>query len=53
MLSKGDRNENASKNIEKVGIGHCHDSKQAVREHKTTSVAIPVDPSRIIAALAR
>lgn len=51
--STHDRDENASKNIEKVGIGHCHDSKRAVREHKTTLVAIPVDPSRIIAALAR
>ncbi|MBM0744999.1 transposase (plasmid) [Phormidium sp. CLA17] len=51
--STHDRDENASKNIEKVGIGHCHDSKQTVRERKTTSVAIPVDPSRIIAALAR
>ena len=51
--TKQDRDENAAKNINKVGIGHCHDSKRAVREHKTTLVAIPVDPSRIIAALAR
>jgi len=26
-----DRDENAAKNINKVGIGHCHDSKRAVR----------------------
>ncbi|NET59726.1 MAG: IS200/IS605 family element transposase accessory protein TnpB [Symploca sp. SIO2E6] len=34
-----DRDENASVNIEKVGIGHCHDSKCASRQSKTTSVA--------------
>jgi putative transposase len=51
--STHDRDENAAKNIEKVGTGHGHDSKWTVREHKTTSVAIPVDPSRIIAASAR
>jgi putative transposase len=34
-----DRDENAAKNIEKVGIGHCHDSKWTVRDSKTTSVA--------------
>ena len=34
-----DRDENASKNIEKVGIGHCHDSKCTQRDCKTTSVA--------------
>lgn len=45
--STHDRDDNASKNIEKVGIGHYHDSKWTVREHKTTSVAIPVDLSRI------
>ena len=48
-----DRDENAAKNINKVGMGHRHDSKRAVREHKTTSVAIPVDPSRITAPLGR
>lgn len=34
-----DRDENASKNIEKVGIGNGHDSKWTVREGQTTSVA--------------
>ncbi|MBD0264254.1 MAG: transposase, partial [Tolypothrix sp. Co-bin9] len=34
-----DRDENASVNIEKVGIGHCHDSKCTSRQSKTTSVA--------------
>lgn len=36
-----DRDENASVNIEKVGIGHCHDSKCTSRDGKTTSVARP------------
>jgi putative transposase len=31
-----DRDENAAKNIEKVGIGHCHDSKRTQRQSKTT-----------------
>ena len=48
-----DRDENAAKNIQKVGTGHRHDSKWTGREHKTTSVAIPVDPSRITAPLGR
>ena len=34
-----DRDENASINIEKVGIGHCHDSKCTSRQSKTTTVA--------------
>lgn len=34
-----DRDENAAKNIEKVGIGHCHDSKRTQRDYKTISVA--------------
>jgi putative transposase len=34
-----DRDENAAKNIEKVGIGNCHDSKWTLRDCKTTSVA--------------
>ena len=34
-----DRDENASVNIEKVGIGHCHDSKCTSRQSKTTTVA--------------
>ena len=33
-----DRDENAAKNIEKVGIGHCHDSKRTQRKSKTTTV---------------
>ena len=42
-----DRDENAAKNIEKVGIGNCHDSKRALRDCKTISVAEPVEASRI------
>jgi putative transposase len=34
-----DRDENASVNIEKVGIGHCHDFKRTRIDHKTTPVA--------------
>ncbi|MGB3636195.1 MAG: transposase [Rivularia sp. (in: cyanobacteria)] len=34
-----DRDENAAKNINKVGIGHCHDSKRTQRNCKTTTVA--------------
>jgi putative transposase len=34
-----DRDENASVNIEKVGLGHRHDSKCTSRQSKTTSVA--------------
>ncbi len=48
-----DRDENASKNIEKVGIGHCHDSKRTRRQCKTTSVATVSDVSRITAPLGR
>jgi putative transposase len=39
--SEHDRDENASKNIEKVGIGHYHDSNCTSRDGKTTSVARP------------
>jgi len=42
-----DRDENAAKNINKVGIGHCHDSKRAQRQSKTTSVASVGEVSRI------
>jgi putative transposase len=35
-----DRDENAAKNINKVGTGHCHDSKRAQRQNKTTSVSV-------------
>ena len=48
-----DRDENAAKNIDKVGIGHGHDSKRAGRVGKTTSVAQPIEPSRITVASAR
>lgn len=37
--SEQDRDENAAKNINKVGIGHCHDSKRTRIDRKTTSVA--------------
>jgi putative transposase len=37
--SEHDRDENAAKNINKVGIGHCHDSKRTRIDHKTTPVA--------------
>ena len=44
-----DRDENASRNIEKVGMGNCHDYKWAQRDCKTTSVAEPCEASRITA----
>lgn len=47
------RDENASKNIEKVGMGHRHDSKRTGRGCKTTSVASFNEPSRITAASAQ
>ncbi|MBD2143334.1 transposase, partial [Anabaena sp. FACHB-1250] len=42
-----DRDENAAKNINKAGIGHCHGSKRALRQSKTTSVASVSEASRI------
>lgn len=36
-----DRDDNASKNIEQVGVGHIHDSKWAGRECKTSIEAVP------------
>jgi putative transposase len=48
-----DRDENAALNIQKVGIGHCHDSKRTMREGKTGSPAHPYEASRITAASAR
>ncbi|WP_445300331.1 MULTISPECIES: zinc ribbon domain-containing protein [unclassified Microcoleus] len=36
-----DRDDNASKNIEQVGVGHIHNSKWAVRECKTSIEAVP------------
>lgn len=47
-----DRDENAAKNIEQVGMGNRHDSKWTLRDCKTTSVAKPSEASRITAALA-
>lgn len=48
-----DRDENAAKNINKVGIGHCHDSKRTQRQSKTTSVASVSEVSRITVSLER
>ncbi len=48
-----DRDENAARNIEKVGIGNCHDSKWTLRDCKTTSVAEPCEASRITAPSGR
>jgi putative transposase len=42
-----DRDENAAKNINKVGIGHCHDSKRTWREGKTGLPAHLNEVSRI------
>ncbi len=47
------RDENASRNIEKVGMGHRHDSKRAQRDGRTTPVAQPSEASRITALLGR
>ena len=40
-----DRDDNASKNIEQVGVGHIHDSKRIGRERKTSFEAAPVELS--------
>jgi putative transposase len=48
-----DRDENAAKNINQVGIGHCHDSKWTQRKSKTTLVASSDEVSRITVALVR
>jgi len=37
-----DRDENAAKNINKVGMGHRHDRKRTQSGNKTTSVAAAV-----------
>ncbi|MGB3404570.1 MAG: transposase [Microcoleaceae cyanobacterium] len=37
--SEHDRDQNAAKNINKVGIGHCHDSKRTRIDRQTTPVA--------------
>ena len=44
-----DRDENAAKNINKVGIGHCHDSKRTQRQCKTGTPASVCEASRILA----
>ncbi|NEP37118.1 MULTISPECIES: transposase [unclassified Moorena] len=44
-----DRDINAARNIEKVGMGHRHDHKRTRREGKTAFVARPDDLSRITA----
>ncbi len=48
-----DRDDNASVNIEKVGIGHCHDYKRTQRQSKTTSVASVDEASRVTAPSGR
>jgi putative transposase len=48
-----DRDGNASKNIEQVGMGNRHDSKRTQRNCKTISVAESVEASRITAPLGR
>jgi putative transposase len=48
-----DRDQNAARNIEKVGIGHCHDSKWAQRDCKTGLLARLDEASRITALLGR
>jgi putative transposase len=48
-----DRDENAAKNINKVGMGNRHDSKRAQRQSKTTSVASVSEASRITAPSGR
>lgn len=40
-----DRDDNASKNIEQVGVGHIHDSKRTGRERQTSIEAAPVELS--------
>ncbi len=40
-----DRDGNAARNIEKVGVGHIHDSKRTGRECKTSTEAVVVEPS--------
>jgi len=42
-----DRDENAAKNINQVGIGHCHDSKRTQRQSKTISVASVSEASSV------
>ncbi len=44
-----DRDQNAARNIEKVGMGNRHDSKRAQRDCQTISVAEPGEASRTTA----
>jgi putative transposase len=48
-----DRDENAARNIEMVGIGHCHDLKRTQRDCKTSSLAGLDEASRITVSLKR
>ncbi len=48
-----DRDGNAARNIEMVGIGHCHDLKRTQREGQTGSPAHLSEVSRITVASAR
>jgi putative transposase len=48
-----DRDGNAARNIETVGIGHCHDLKRAQREGQTGSPSHLSEVSRITVASAR
>lgn len=48
-----DRDENAAKNVEKVGMGNRHDYKRARRQSKTISVASVDEVSRIPAPVCR
>ncbi|MFB8793934.1 MAG: hypothetical protein U7126_06835 [Microcoleus sp.] len=48
-----DRDENAAKNIEQVGMGNRHDSKRTQRQSKTTPVASVGEASRITAPTGR
>jgi len=43
--SHHDRDGNAAKRIEQVGVGHIHDSKRTGRECKTGFLAVPVELS--------
>lgn len=45
-----DRDENAARNINKVGMGHWHDSKRTQRECKTSIEAVPDEVLRITVA---
>jgi putative transposase len=43
-----DRDGNAAKNIERVGVGQSHDIKWTRRECKTGLPAVPVEPSTLL-----